>query len=45
MPIEDIFGNLPAIETPRLQLRRVTQDDAQDMFEYASDPEMTHYVA
>ncbi len=45
MRIEEVFGSLPPVETPRLILRKLTPDDAQDMFEYASDPEMTRYVA
>lgn len=32
------------IETPRLLLRPLTLDDAADMFDYASDPEITRYV-
>jgi len=44
MKIEEIFGNLPNLETKRLILRKVTPDDARDMFEYASDPEVTRYL-
>ena len=44
MEIEDIFGNLPQLETKRLILRKMTLDDAQDLFEYASDPEETKYT-
>ena len=35
---------MPEIETERLLLRRLRADDAEDMFEYASDPEVTHYL-
>ncbi|MGT2771013.1 GNAT family N-acetyltransferase [Streptococcus intermedius] len=32
------------VETKRLLLRPVTLDDAEDMFEYSSDEENTHYT-
>ncbi len=41
MKIEDIYGNLPTLETERLILRKMTMDDTEDMFEYASDPEIS----
>lgn len=44
MGIEYIFRSLPKLETERLILRKMTLDDAQDMFEYASDPEETKYT-
>lgn len=44
MEIEDIFTNLPTLETNRLILRKLTLDDAEDMFEYASDPEVPKYT-
>lgn len=44
MEIQDIFGNLPQLETKRLILRKMTLADAQDIFEYASDPEETKYA-
>ncbi len=44
MDVEDIFGNLPSLETDRLILRKLTLDDANDMFEYSSEPEVTKYV-
>ena len=36
------FDDLPELETERLLLRRMRQDDARAMF--ASDPEVTRYV-
>ena len=45
MEIEDFFTNLPTIETNRLILRKLTLADAEDMFEYASDPEVPKYSA
>lgn len=44
LKIEDAFGCLPAIETPRLLLRKLELEDAADMFEYASDPEVAKDV-
>ncbi|KAF0125479.1 MAG: N-acetyltransferase GCN5 [Elusimicrobia bacterium] len=42
--IEALFGNLPELETPRLLLRRFSPEDAQDVFDYASDPEVARNV-
>ena len=45
--MESIFLKLaqyPIVETERLLLRPVTLDDAQEMFEYASDIENTRYT-
>jgi [ribosomal protein S5]-alanine N-acetyltransferase len=39
-----IFTDLPELETDRLLLRKMRLDDADDMFAYASDPEVTRYV-
>ncbi len=44
MEIEKIYGNLPILETERLLLRRVTLDDVDDMFIYASNEEVSKYV-
>jgi ribosomal-protein-alanine N-acetyltransferase len=44
MKIEDVFGPLPLLETKRLILRKMTIDDAEDLFEYASDPEVARQV-
>ena len=37
-----LFQELPTLETPRLILRKLTMDDAQDQFEYAVDTELAH---
>lgn len=42
--ITDLFNHFPVLETGRLRLRRVQWEDANDMFEYASDPEVVQYV-
>ncbi len=44
LKVEDVFRDLPELHTPRLLLRRVRLEDAADMFEYASDPEVTKEV-
>ena len=44
LAIEDIFGNLPPLETERLLLRKLSLDDAYDLFAYGRDPEVTRYV-
>ena len=44
MKVEDIYGDFPILETERLLLRKVTMDDAEDMFEYGSNDEVTKYV-
>jgi ribosomal-protein-alanine N-acetyltransferase len=41
---EDLFKSLPELETMRLRLRRLSMHDAGDIFEYASDPEVSKYV-
>lgn len=39
-----IFANLPTIKTERLILRKMLPEDAEDMFEYASDESVTKYL-
>lgn len=40
----EIFGQLPTMVTDRLILRPVRMSDAQDLFEYSSDPEVARHV-
>jgi [ribosomal protein S5]-alanine N-acetyltransferase len=40
----DLFKDLPDLRTPRLLLRKLTMDDAPDLFAYAADPEVTRYL-
>ncbi|MEW5905625.1 MAG: GNAT family N-acetyltransferase [Elusimicrobiota bacterium] len=42
--IEALFGNPPEMETARLLLRRFRPEDAPDVFDYASDPEVARTV-
>ena len=44
MHIEQIYGDLPILKTDRLILRKITLEDLDDMFEYASDEEVAQYV-
>jgi [ribosomal protein S5]-alanine N-acetyltransferase len=44
MDIEKIYGDLPILETERLILRKVTLDDAVDMFSYGSNEEVSKYL-
>ncbi len=45
MLAENIFADLPQLETERLILRRLRLEDAQDVFDYASNPEVARYVS
>lgn len=40
--IEDVFADLPTLETPRLLLRKMHLEDARDLYEYATDPAESH---
>jgi [ribosomal protein S5]-alanine N-acetyltransferase len=44
MQIEEVYADLPRLETDRLILRKITLDDAEDMFAYGSIEEVTTYV-
>ncbi|WP_261134385.1 GNAT family N-acetyltransferase [Bacillus sp. Marseille-Q3570] len=44
MNIIEKFADVPKIETERLILRKITLDDAEDMYSYASDEEVTRFV-
>ena len=35
---------MPALETPRLTLRRLTPHDAEDMYSYSCDPQVARHV-
>lgn len=41
---QGIFAHLPVLETERLILRPMRMSDAQDLFSYASDPEVSRHV-
>lgn len=42
--VTKLFRNIPQLETRRLVLRRITREDRDDMFEYASLPCVTEYL-
>lgn len=42
--VSDVFDDLPEVETERLLLRKLHLDDAEDMFRYASDQEVTRFL-
>ncbi|WP_414840435.1 GNAT family N-acetyltransferase [Carnobacterium sp. TMP28] len=44
MHIEQIYEDIPILKTDRLILRKITIQDLDDMFEYASDKEVAQYV-
>lgn len=41
---QSLFQNFPTLETDRLILRKLTKEDATDIFQYASDDEVARYV-
>jgi [ribosomal protein S5]-alanine N-acetyltransferase len=45
MKINDIFLEMPIIETQRTTLRKMNINDAKDMFEYSSNQEVTKYLS
>jgi ribosomal-protein-alanine N-acetyltransferase len=42
--VKQVFKDLPRLETSRLVLRKMTMHDVHDLFEYASEPEVTKFV-
>jgi ribosomal-protein-alanine N-acetyltransferase len=42
--VVEYFRDLPQLTTSRLILRRLKKTDYHDMYEYASDPEVTRYL-
>ncbi len=42
---QDVFGDLPALRTQRLILRQASEQDVDDLFESASDPEVARYTS
>lgn len=45
MEIGSIYEQLPILETERLLLRKITLQDAEDMYEYTSNPTVSQYVS
>src|ERR1051325_9808334 len=44
MTAAEYFREMPVIRTPRLILRKLSMEDAEQMFAYASDPQMTRFT-
>jgi ribosomal-protein-alanine N-acetyltransferase len=42
--LQDTIRDFPDLRTPRLLLRRLRMEDADDIFAYASDPQVTPYL-
>lgn len=42
--IKDTFANPPVLETDRLLLKKILPENAEDMYEYSSDSEVTKYL-
>lgn len=42
--VSEVLKDLPTLETDRLILRKMAPGDAEAVFAYASDPEVTRYV-
>jgi ribosomal-protein-alanine N-acetyltransferase len=42
--LEDIYSNLPILETKRTILRKMNEEDEDDMFRYCSDEEVSRYT-
>lgn len=41
---KDLYGNLPILDSDRLKLRPMRLSDAPDIFEYAGDADVTHFL-
>ena len=44
MNLDELLADLPVLETGRLVLRKVSLEDAADIFEYATDPEVPKFM-
>lgn len=42
--VNEIYRNLPVLETTRLILRKMAMNDLQDVFAYSSDDEVTRFL-
>lgn len=40
----DAYGYMPNLDTPRLRLRKLTMQDAQDIYHYSRDTEVARHV-
>lgn len=44
MKVEDIYSDIPVLETDRMVLRKIMPDDEDDVFNYCSDEEISMYT-
>ena len=44
MKIKELINDVPVLETERLVLRKFNNNDADDLYEYCKDPEVTKYL-
>ena len=44
LKISDVFHQQPELSTERTQLRKVAWEDAEDLFAYGSDPDVSRFV-
>jgi ribosomal-protein-alanine N-acetyltransferase len=42
--VQEVYQNLPRLETGRLILRKLTLDDLEDVYAYSSDAEVTRFL-
>ena len=42
--MQDVYRNLPRLETERLILRKLTLDDLEDVYAYSSDEKVTRFL-
>ena len=42
--VAKIFADPPTLQTERLILRKIVKEDAEDMYEYSRDPDVTRYL-
>lgn len=42
--VQDVYQNLPRLETDRLVLRKLALDDLEDVYAYSSDEQVTRYL-
>jgi ribosomal-protein-alanine N-acetyltransferase len=43
-PMHELYRDIPTLATERLVLRKMTEGDVEDIFRYASDPEVPTYL-
>ena len=44
LTVSEIFGDFPALSTEHTRLRKIRVEDAEDLFAYGADPEVSRFV-